>query len=215
MLRESSPIDLRDTLKSRDTPSNRLPYRRNPFHRTIDHLRVYFYYFTDPTTGSEPIPKVYVYDHYRPLWNRQKVEEIVEDLTVNAATGGNQPEQVAEGFDAVPWTKISLVAIVMDNPLWQFISGKAIFFEEREGREGNHSFFDAFDFDVPFEADGAGRLASALCFTNHMVDAYGNDLAHGQREKFKYTLCVRNRQSLATIDIDPGGTNLGPPVPPP
>lgn len=60
------------------------------------------------------------------------------------------------------------------------------------------------------------RRTSAACFTDYMIaDEFGNPLAYGEKQHFKFWMFPKDPIKSRPNPIDPGGTNLGPPVPPP
>lgn len=198
------------------TPRNRSIYDNNPLHRSIDHERIYFYYVTDTTVRPYPKPKFYIYDAPNPMRNRAEIRAKIKHCAQNASDGGNDPLLYDLGFDAVEWTKRSLIVIVIDYDGWKFKKNGAVVFEPGNGIQPNHTFFDALDYDFPIrDKSGVSKEVSSVCFENHMVDEYGYDLGIGVREYFNYWLIDRSGSRLFGQPIDPGGVNLGPPVPPP
>ena len=214
-----SDREVQELVDAKTSGTNHSAYMSNPMHKSIDHVRIYFYYMTEPEVKPEPLPTIYLYDAPSPLRNRGAVRRAIEDLAQNAAWEGIHPRPVATGvkFDFIKWTMRSLIVIVIDYPNiagkynWEFKEGAAIAFYEDGVHTPNHTFYDAFHhtFDIS-DKQGKSKRVSALCFENHMAGADRLPLGAGE-EKFKYDLYAGPDGRFLPHPIDPGGTNLGPP----
>ena len=200
---------------------------------------MYFYYVRLNSNG-----KLYVTHHFYPggdpsdptnpgPWSpiprdRQGLTDLVRELAIGARLG--TLPIIGNDFQNVEWHRKSYVAVFVDEVNWKLhrlTSGDpSIVFitEPKDGRTGtdNHSFFDAMDLDIemPIAGTGATDIRSAVVFINHMkVDEAGNDLQLGDTQfyQFKMFFDVAFASGAAgmTVIFDPGGTNEGPPLPPP
>ncbi len=198
------------------TPQNHSAYENNPFHRSLDHELIYFYYLDDLSDVNHPKPRMYIYDPPNPLRNRAEIRAAIRICAQNASDNGRNPRLRGYGFDLMKWTKRSLIVIVVDHDGWKFSDGNGVVFLPGNGKKPNHTFFDAFNYNLTItDANGQPKEVSAVSFENHMVDQYGEDLGIGIEEQFEYLLVDKSGPNFRAQPIDPGGMNLGPPVPPP
>jgi hypothetical protein len=90
----------------------------------------------------------------------------------------------------------------------------------------NHTFFDALDVPVtmpirnPRPGEAIEDERSAVVFINHLkADDIGNDLGAGAGQFFQFKMFFSVKFADGTdgmtVVLDPGGTNMGPPLPPP
>lgn len=100
--------------------------------------------------------------------------------------------------------------------------GTAIAFNIGKSSTPNHSFFDGRDLEVEIPDGGGGTdRRSAIALINHMKrNSDGEDLLEGDAQPFLFDVYVDasysgSTGSALTVILDPGGTNMGPPVPPP
>jgi len=182
----------------------------------VDH---YFYPNGDPadTTTWKPIP----YD---------EVPARIYDLAINAMprTEHKNPQKLSSyEFQEIPWERRSYIAIFFDETNWQFHrrrGGKpSVAFDPVNGTP-NHSFFDAKDIDlqIPKPDGSVSDTRTAIYFVNHVKkDDKGNDFPGPKKEKqrFKFDMWLlarfaRSGQFAMSVNIDPGGTNQGPPLEP-
>lgn len=203
----------------------------------VDH---YFYPNVDPgddpadPANWKPIPH-----------DEAALKAIITRLAVNARPLGNPPRTRDPArdpighFTQVEWTHKSYIVFFIDEVNWRCherLNGDAVIFIEKAGSQDwkpNWTFFDAlqFDIDMPKRTGGTDQR-TAIAFINHMKaddagrdigeDAAGNPLPGPwpmERQKFQFLICLEvlfdNGSSHMTVILDPGGTNLGPPVPPP
>jgi hypothetical protein len=174
-------------------------YHIGPFENHRRRVRHYYY-----NGDGEPL-------------NPERVRELVVQLTQNARRP--EPEQapppIGGDWQYVVWSRKSYVAIVIDDPTVRFVEGDAIRFKLQGGYLPNHSFYDAQDWtvDVP-SAPGPSSECSIVLFVNHITGEGLEDLP-AEAERFRFDL---NTIPPLRDDIrypDSGGTNMGPPVPPP
>jgi ubiquitin-protein ligase len=199
----------------------------------IDH---YFYANgdeDDPTTW-EPI-----------RYDENVLRGLVTRLANNARpTGPKKPPRIGKGnFNKTPWVRKAYVAIFLEEANWNLRkkpsdgSESAITFIVEEGNKvglPNHSFFDAIDLAItmpirrPRPGGPTEDTRSAIVFVNHMKrDEDGIDLGHEdpnnskyEKQEFVFKLIVNVNAEMpddppTVFIIDPGGTNEGPPLPPP
>jgi hypothetical protein len=151
---------------------------------------------------------------------------ILQQLVANARAQGQAFPLVGNDFVGIDWWRKSYVALFVDEANWALhkepeTGQAAVLFitEPKDGQTGtpNHSFFDGQNLDIPMP-DGLTR--SAFVCLNHMKkDEAGTDLAAGDHEFFQFKIFFRVNFVAGgpplTVIFDPGGTNLGPPIPPP
>jgi hypothetical protein len=145
-------------------------------------------------------------------------------------------------FETIEWTHKSYVVFFVDEANWKFHqppnSDPVVFITTgKDGKVGypNWSFFDAMNFpdiEMPITGSTDTDERSAIAFINHLKanddgrdigeDDQGNPLPvppPPERQLFQFQMYLKakftNGTSKMTVILDPDGTNLGPPVPPP
>lgn len=184
----------------------------------------YFYENFDASGTSQPIPR-----------DEASLETLLQTLAENARpNGAKNPPQIGSNFVGIEWRRKSYVAIFVDELNWSLHKfqnedpGVVFITDPKEGKTGleNHTFFDALDLEVtmpisrPRPGGPTQDQRSAIVFMNHMkADDAGNDLGVGGGQFFQFRMFfdVKFADGTAgmTVIFDPGGTNLGPPAPPP
>jgi hypothetical protein len=216
------------------TPTNHDIYEKRltdnggyPEFKKLPH-HIYFYYITFGAGGAPEI-RQYDYDSSTGI-DYGSVPAKISDLANNARNNGSSPPPSEFDFAALKWNRVSYIAFVMDSAnwvLWKRLSDPqraGIVFDPKKQTtvtiSDNHSFFDASDLTVPIpNGSGGTDLRSGIYFMNHMkADDAGTDLGSTDIN-FAFDMyfdVVMNGSKLPTVFIiDPGGTNMGPPAPPP
>ena len=202
----------------------------------------YFYYVGKAPAGSIERPvTVYLYQSLHGPIDRAGLRELTTQLARNARQdlASQNPQPFTAAFS---WTRKSYIIILVDDPKFRFEQGNAIRLTAVDGGT-NHSFFDGLDFgdiDLPGPLGGAVvERVSAVCFIDHMKrNLAGHDLLLGDIQRFRrelspvitfrfakvgasggLTKLLKAAKGLLMGDPpqfeDDGGTNMGPPVPPP
>lgn len=157
----------------------------------------------------------------------------VKDMAEHARTRNNADSRYSylgsglHGFQFPP--RFSYCAFFMDNQHWHFMlneKGEPIikFHEEKNGKKYNKhrcAFKDiqlvTVDLASIENKDDEPRQAAVMI--NRMCNDKNEWLAKGEKEQYEFDLWMAvdytNGNGRLTIVIDPGGDNLGPPVPPP
>ena len=174
---------------------------------------LYFYYVTF-TAGGVPTAKVYFYNNGDTVMTPAFAETIITRLTANARLDDDNPPKCASRFDEIRWRRKSFLAFVVDDPGWTF-AAQGLVFNEANGKTPNHSFFHGKNIPVPVKnADGSVGLLSGMYCINHMTkDVTGTPLESTDSEEYVYYL-IHHAAKILVADIDPGGTNQGPPEKP-
>jgi len=174
-------------------------YRKTP--------RCIYFYYIDPTVSGS-IWHYYYADREDEIDPEDMEAEIIK-LANNARKPlGNQiPPPDGANFANIVWTRKSYVVFLIDDPDATFTTGNAIAITPESGT--NYSFFDAKDFRVPSKI--SGKTVPVFYCINHMKKDRLNDLEKA-KQRFRFTL----PPGINIIPAqDNGGTNMGPPVPPP
>lgn len=198
---------------------------------TVVPYVIYFYYIAFNSQG-QPVIKHYFHNEKRPI----SVEEIpgkIMELAWRVRNSDTTLRQIGEDFQNIEWKHKSYIAIFMDSPYWKTLkrddnlNRAAVVFNTKKKGRPNHSFFDAGDLDIDMGDDGIAELRSAVYFINHMkksefgddlgYDQYGNAMEQQETYSFDVYFDVsRGPDGPSTVFIiDPDGTNMGPPTPPP
>ena len=215
MARSIERDEIQDIIARHLSPTNRNPYDRESFHGGMDPHMIYLYCWdhVDTAQNAQQKARAFKLDHDNAIYNRQVLVDRINERAQQIFDGRRPDGEYFESFD---WERKSFIVILLTDPNWHFAEGKSIVFDESKGL-GNHTFFNAFHPKVRVRTGGAELEIPALCFSNWMVDSYGRYLHDGQLEEFHYILLTirnTNRERALMAEIDPGGNNLGPPIPP-
>lgn len=199
-------------------------------YRVVPYV-IYFYYIAFLYDGQ---PSIQHYLHIEtapipPNEMQARIKSLAERVRAHDAT----LRQIGSDFHDVLWKHKSYIAIFMDSPYWKLLKRSAnpsysavVFNTSKEGGP-NHSFFDADDFEIDMGHDGVTEDRSAVYFINHMKKSeFGDDLGYDQdgndtpqEEKYSFDVYFDVRRGplgpSTVFIVDPDGTNVGPPLPPP
>lgn len=190
--------------------------------------RCMYFYYIGPYLLGEPgydasNPRKRKIRHYYHADRDVKIdydatEQLIIELTHNARKPELNQIPPPDGADLkyLVWTRKSYIAFVVDEPDVDFdYDNPIIFNKDVDGKgERNHTFFDGWSKPVyiPNENGVGGVSRPVVCFINHMKRRGGSDLDY-EGQYFHFVLGdggIWIRQYP-----DSGGTNMGPPVPPP
>lgn len=176
---------------------------------------MYFYYIGLDSQGRKVVKHYYYADGDKEI-EPEDVERIVTSLAENAIIADEDqqtPPPNGYNWKGMVWTRKSYLAFLLDVPGDDF-SGNV--FEVSSATTGeNHSFFDGVVFSVTLPSHGNGRTdPPVVCCINHMKKGPGGSDLGRQAERYELKL-HRTSHSLGDREPDDGGTNMGPPVPPP
>jgi hypothetical protein len=185
---------------------------------------IYFYYLHFPAEADEP-DRADIYEAFDiddAIEDQAELMSRIKRLTLNAITNGKNPPRYAESIKDLNMDRQSYYVVVADSPDKKFAAAGGIKFEGKNHNDkvtdGTHTFGNELylEYDVTL-ADGTKRDLTGACYVNilHGKKDNGNSerLKKGEWECFKIDLKFQNKR-LRLVD-DSGGTNMGPPVPPP
>jgi hypothetical protein len=179
-------------------------YRQSP-ERIVPHS-IYFYYMT-----LDPVEiKRYYFDNLGPIGN---IDDLIKFLTVNARNGRDLPPQIS---DTAKMRRQSYLVLLLDSDTERLVGGEAIVFYDGAGMyKDNFAFFDGEDKIIDLATiPGRAELRSAVLCANHMFrDDQYNELWDDEVHPYRFK--IRYGTRLPVLEVDSGGTNMGPPVPPP
>ncbi|MEA3032805.1 MAG: hypothetical protein QOH86_821 [Sphingomonadales bacterium] len=231
---EDNPRFLVELLEDRardhhvDRPSSRSVYDKRltddtprPGFDREPHF-VYFYYVRLDSGGRLRV-KHYTYDNRAPI-PYETLEQVLQGLVDNARGTDDNPASDGSDFNAIEWRRISYIAFFVDEESWSFYNKDdalaGISFDHSP--VPNHTFFDGIDLEleVADETTGAVTKRSAIAFINHMKRNAAGDKLRKEKQKFKFDMNFKvefadGGAPPLTVILDPDGTNMGPPVPPP
>jgi hypothetical protein len=181
---------------------------------------VYYYHLTPVEDERLFEVKAYYYERESRIGS---IKNVIRQLALNARACDAVPPQCGKAFDTFKWRRKSYIAILIDSTTVQFDKDDAVTFYQKDGSFENHTFFDGDDFDdinLATAEDREDRIVTAVYFINHMkrapdgIDLYVNE---NQLFHFKINYHLVGQAAEAEPDRfpDSGGTNMGPPVPPP
>lgn len=182
---------------------------------------IYYYHIGFARDGTRSV-RNYYYSAGDDKIHYDEVPDIVRFLALNARKNDYVPPSHGSNMGDV-WRRKSYLVVLLDHPTMKLNEGGALVVKtNRAGGFPNHTFFDAQDLDIDVSPSGNGRtLRSAICCKNHMKrnDA-GDDLKKPSggtvdSQKFYFTLYYSGPSRLVFDFYDSGGTNNGPPAPPP
>ncbi|HYI63463.1 MAG TPA: hypothetical protein VEW71_01110 [Allosphingosinicella sp.] len=174
--------------------------------------------------------------------NPSLLTPILEMLAQDARPlGAGQFPPIGTDFQNVKWCRKSYLAFFIDEASWTLRSTNGVRFPiDKDGVPGtpNHSFYDALPLPLtmpirrPLPGGPYTDERSALVCINHMkADVAGRDIgrdANGnplpgpwptEQQLFHFEMVFdvlfENGTRGMMVILDPDGTNMGPPVPPP
>lgn len=205
---------------------------------------MYFYYLRIDQDGMLRVTHYYFNDASDPIKNLdQLITAIAIFARTQRWDGslGKRPEMLRfANFKHIEYNRISYVVYFLDEANWDFLldNGKPVVpFHVKKGSqpcEPNYSFYDANVYPIEMPKSATSDTRHALVMTNLMQNKDGKTLTKEDGEQhFAFDLLLRvkfananeydqNGQPMPdtddrrlTVNFDPGGTNLGPPIPPP
>ena len=199
--------------ESRDPREDFYLPRRNDSKFEKRPWTAYFYYIAKTSNGYA-LPVRYNYYSYHERIKRDDLDELIECLTHNAR---RQPadQEIKPSDINEEWRKKSYIIFAIDDPNYEF-EKPGIVLDPSSGKP-NHTFYDAKNFNgIPVKIPGTEQHSkvSAIAILNHMKRGWDEeDLMTGDLpQKFYFQFLPPIRFPFLPDD---GGTNLGPPVPPP
>lgn len=185
------------------------PKKHKPKYRKIPHC-IYFYYIGDDHAGARPFRRYY-YPSVDGEIREEHLSGLIRDLAVNARSDGNDPPKDGTDGKNIVWTRKGYLVFLIDDPQVVFDSEGIVFLPG----SNNNTLYDAKNIEVDIsDAGDQSRMVSCVYCINHMKrNKAGDDLEY---EVKKVPFKLRTIPPLvAPVVPDDGGTNLGPPVPPP
>jgi hypothetical protein len=176
----------------------------------IHPYTIYFYYAAPAASGSGFDVSTYMWCENAPILPGDLPRHIAH-LTSNARSGGSYPPRIGGEMGDVPWARVSYLVAVQEGAAG-FDAGDAVEIWRDDGSTNghpNHCFFDGGDGVIPVA--GQANIA-ALWTVNYMRNKSGKKIPKGKLHNFKFRFNPRRGRPLYP---DSGGTNMGPPVPPP
>jgi hypothetical protein len=198
-------------------PESEDPYeerRHLPKYDKRPHSIYFYYIYKDAGVYNV---RHYYFDNVVAV-KRNDLKDIATNLANNARlpVSAQDPQPKGTGINDIEWKRKSYLIVLIDDPAYELAKHRAIEFHYWDGDGGNHTFFDAKDLDVdlPRQQGGPGteRVSAVACLNHMKKNKNGNDLEEHDRQTFYFVL---HPVLGPRIFPDDGGTNLGPPVPPP
>jgi hypothetical protein len=174
---------------------------------------IYFYYIGqyDSKIKTWPVKHYYFTNGLRPI-PYEEVESRVRKLSINARKGGSDPPQYGADWKYLVWSRKCYIAILIDDPTIKFV-GEALKIDNTKGKP-NHALFDGKDVITNSAAPNEPqRMVPLFYCINHMKDEYDGNL--GETAEYFELVLNSTLPKKARLYPDSGGTNMGPPVPPP
>jgi len=154
----------------------------------------------------------------------------VKDMALNARKEGSAYPVHGYGVDINFPQRFSYCVYFMDDLHWRFLTEgnhlPVVYFKTRKNgqiyKDHPHAFrrLPLVEMEMPNRWTTVGKdIRQAAVMINRMHDEHGVRLGDGVRERFCFEFPMRVRYGSTTdgltLIIDPTGTNLGPPEPPP
>ncbi|OAO03293.1 hypothetical protein A8B75_10995 [Sphingomonadales bacterium EhC05] len=181
--------------------------------------------------GTDPIPPG------QSAADRGSLKYFIKDMATYARTGsspdGHQYEDAGEHLENIKFPqRFCYCAFFMDDLYWKFLMDEetppkptVIFHKKKRGKAYSkhpHAFGPPSRVItlMPNRRTGLADEREAVVMINRMHGANGKKLPINVTESFAFDFWMRvkyagNTTSGATLIIDPGGDNTGPPGPPP
>ncbi len=173
----------------------------------MDVYAAYFYFISfEDKTALDIAP----YEYFNTKIPILDINNLVRNLSKNHLEEGTFPPRYSDGTEHMFWRRVSYLIFATDKA--GVLNAGAVKFKPRRGSSAMHTIDLSGPFEVTAHANGADRTIYALVFRNHMIRRdTTRRLKAGEREAFKFIFGFDRRDPIE----DSGGTNMGPPVPPP
>lgn len=141
----------------------------------------------------------------------------IKMLTVNAFKGEYNPPYYTDKRKYMVMRRVSYVAFVVNGNDWNPGTSTSLAIEGTNHFDGpiRPDSYHTFTNREYFEFEEAGQMFWVIYYQNSLTSSLlKDDLADEEKEKFTFTLPYLTKEAHVTAP-DSGGTNMGPPVPPP
>jgi hypothetical protein len=177
---------------------------------------IYFYYLAVGPDGRLAATPGFFQDEKSEI-RYQDLKERAAILVDEARNGTLDPPPDECGGVSPCWTRRSWLLYVLGDPGLQFRRHAMVVRPAPPNLAYNHAFFDGREFPV---IAGTDRLSATACINHLYANEHQDDLAVlGDYQEFDIRLHYDRVRSPGVTDdpleFDSGGTNMGPPVPPP
>ena len=174
---------------------------------------IYFYYIGKRTNGTKFV-RHYYYTNENEELDPEDLPDRIKTLALNARLEDERdqkPPPTGSDLHFVVWTRKSYLVFMIDIEGLNFDPNDPVSITSVSGNP-NRSFYDGkmVTITLPTHATGTAAPSVFRCI-NHMKKGNGAD--QDGKERFKITL--NTIPQLSIVSHDDGGTNMGPPVPPP
>jgi hypothetical protein len=223
--------------KTKPTDGDKRICRVHFFHfkLTNQKLVVQHYKYSEPNNDihlwtdfmheiiSSPYPDV-------PGRSRKSIADVLAFLVENARKPLAQQTHKPTGdpINRIRFKERSFLAFCFDHEGWDFPVDRmgdedstelpAVYFTEGGQWTKNHSFFDGRTAQLTI-ASSTVPLPVFYMVNHSKRNDNGDDLQDGEPQHIKFNIVVKiplkGTTEKLTVIFDPGGTNLGPPTPPP
>jgi hypothetical protein len=183
---------------------------------------MYFYYITMDPNGIVKV-RCY-YEMYSTYVKHEDVEYEVKKLALNARKPriDQFPPPCGDSCNFMVWTRVSYLAFVIDIQDYKLPVPtqypKMLHIDRNHGMK-NHTIYDAVEkmIDLPPTQSGKTGQRPAVWCINHMkADETGQAKIPRELQRFYIRIHTDPELTLSYDTFpDSGGTNMGPPVPPP
>lgn len=176
---------------------------------------VYYYHLVPQPDGDDPYVTHYYYTHSNNRIPEEDIEEVIRKLGRNARKPKHERTIPAcgEGEKYIVWSRKSYIVVLIDDDQLTLEKDNGI--EVRYPAE-NLSLFDGTDVTVDLSDSRDGSLVrTAVWCINHMKNTLGGGDMDTELQRIDFTVNTSPRQLRNRHWPDSGGTNMGPPVPPP
>lgn len=174
---------------------------------TEEIFSAYLYYF-EPSAGSG----TQFYEYFDIDEHIRDPMATIERLARNAFDNGKAPPPYCDGGqDFIMRRKSYLIFVVADDKHIP-VKDEIRFHSISHGNDGGHTFRPAGNFAVQAGVGPAAKVLNVIYCVNDMARWQGGDLEYREFEDFSIELPF---EGFAAKGPGTGGTNMGPPVPPP
>ncbi|HEY5713270.1 MAG TPA: hypothetical protein VIT38_15350 [Allosphingosinicella sp.] len=172
-----------------------------------------YLYYLDFGGGSTVVSEA-IYEYYDRPGATVNRDNLVLQLATNAHTGGDDPIPYTTNHQYFMMRRKSWLIIVAANaPDIDDVNSIEFVGVDSQGRhnDGRHTFLNINYSAITF---GATRLQIVTCENHMQSKANRRNLDPREWEDFQFTLQF-DGAAARLLGPDSGGTNMGPPVPPP
>lgn len=181
----------------------------------VENCCIYFYYLAKDKNNKLICRSYYFFDRSVNLSTVEKLRQQIIVLSANARIDGDYPPCHGDRFSDLAMRKRdSFYVVVVDDEEYKFSQDDPLRLKtvEKYPVDASYTFSKSYELDLDMSGYETGPDSITAAYRkNYLKNRLGNVLNENESESFNLYL----NPGIPTIVPDSGGTNMGPPVPPP